>query len=150
MEFPSKSQNRKTKQKWLAGILLLLCLAFIWGNSLLPAEDSGQVSGRLSKLLAYIFGPWAVEAEWLFRKLAHFAEFTLLGLLLGWNERLYRGKNTVLAAFLGLLIAMADETLQLFSDGRAGQVTDVWLDFAGVFGGLCLLWLLQKQRRKVQ
>lgn len=148
MASPSKLQKMKHKEKWLAGVLLVLCLAFIWGNSLLPAEESGQVSGRLSQILAAIFGSWAVEAEWLFRKLAHFAEFALLGLLLGWNEILHRGKATVLAAFLGLLIAMADETLQLFSAGRAGMVSDVWLDFAGVLGGLCLLWLLTRLKNR--
>lgn len=143
----------KNKQKWLAGILLLLCLVFIWGNSLLPAEDSGAMSGRLSQILAAVFGSWAVEAEGVFRKLAHFTEFALLGMLLGWNEKLYRGRRTVLGPFLGLLAAMTDETLQLFSDGRAGMVADVWLDFAGVLGGIGLLSLLPRlknRKRKTQ
>ncbi len=147
MASPFRLQNKKGK-KWLAGMLLFLCLAFVWGNSLLPAEDSGAVSGRLSQIIAAVFGSWAVEAEGLFRKLAHFTEFALLGMLLGWNEKLCRGKRTILTPFLGLLVAMTDETLQLFSAGRAGQVTDIWLDFAGVLGGLGLLWLLTRLKNR--
>ena len=32
----------------------------------------------------------------------------------------------------GVLTAMADETIQIYSPGRSSQVTDVWLDLAGV------------------
>ncbi len=138
----------RNKKKWLAGVLLGLCLVFIWGNSLLPAEDSGAMSGWLSRIIAYIFGSWAVEAEGLLRKLAHFTEFALLGLLLSWNENLYRGKKTVLSPFLGLLVAMSDETLQLFSAGRAGMVADVWLDFAGVLWGAGLFLLLTRFKNR--
>ena len=36
----------------------------------------------------------------------------------------------------GLLTALTDETIQLFSPGRSSQVLDVWLDFMGVLAGL--------------
>ena len=41
------------------------------------------------------------------------------------------------AAMLGgVLTALADETIQIFSPGRSSQVTDVWLDSAGVLAGI--------------
>ena len=36
----------------------------------------------------------------------------------------------------GLLTALTDETIQIFSPGRSSQVTDVWLDSAGVLAGI--------------
>ena len=71
----------------LCSVLLLCNLVFIWGNSLLPAEVSGQISGTLKALLDGVFTPGeAVPSggDGLLRKCAHFAEFGALGLLLGW------------------------------------------------------------------
>ncbi|MDD5833249.1 MAG: VanZ family protein [Clostridiales bacterium] len=39
------------------------------------------------------------------------------------------------SVFFGLLTALTDETIQLFVEGRSGQITDVWIDFAGVCFG---------------
>ena len=36
----------------------------------------------------------------------------------------------------GVLTALTDETIQIFSPGRSSQVTDVWLDSAGVLAGI--------------
>ena len=41
------------------------------------------------------------------------------------------------------LTALTDETIQLFSLGRSSQVTDVWIDFAGVVTGTLLAFLVQ-------
>ena len=41
------------------------------------------------------------------------------------------------------LTALTDETIQLFSPGRSSQVTDVWIDFAGVVTGTLLAFLVQ-------
>ncbi len=38
----------------------------------------------------------------------------------------------------GVLTALTDETIQLFSEGRSSQVTDVWLDSAGVLVGILI------------
>ena len=41
------------------------------------------------------------------------------------------------------LTALTDETIQFFSMGRSSQVTDVWIDFAGVVTGTLLAFLVQ-------
>ena len=58
----------------------------------------------------------------------------------------------------GLLTALTDETIQMFSDGRSSQLTDVWLDLSGAMAGIlvglfCLAlcrmcWLLYKHRNE--
>ncbi len=49
---------KRTKRRMTVCTVLLLCnLVFIWGNSLLPAEVSGQISGTLKALLDGVFPP---------------------------------------------------------------------------------------------
>lgn len=45
-------------------------------------------------------------------------------------------QTAVYTAFAGLITALMDETIQLFSAGRSSQVTDVWIDFAGCVVGI--------------
>ena len=129
-------------------LLLVLTLAFIWGNSLLPRTESQEISrGLLAELCA------ALETvglhidpqndHWL-RKLAHFGEFGLLGAelcaLLFLNRRA-RLQGFVNCAFAGLVVAVTDEALQLISN-RGSQVQDVLLDFAGFLTGLLLCGMI--------
>lgn len=37
-----------------------------------------------------------------------------------------------------------DETIQLFVEGRSGQITDVWLDMAGIYMGIMITGCLVK------
>ena len=73
---------KRTKRRMTLCTVLLLCnLVFIWGNSLLPAEVSGQISGSLKAFLDGLFPPGeAVPSggDGLLRKCAHFAEFGAL------------------------------------------------------------------------
>ena len=141
-----KASVRK-RRNIILGLLVLLTLAFIWGNSLLPREESQEISrGLLAELCA------ALETlglhidpqndHWL-RKLAHFGEFGLLGaelaLLLCLNRR-QSVQGFINCAFAGLAVAVTDEALQLISN-RGSQVQDVLLDFAGFVTGL-LVWAL--------
>ena len=132
----------KTVRKILLA-LIILTLLFIWGNSLLNREQSSGESAWVMQLvtpfLELFVGKGSVT-ERLVRKLAHFAEFALLGLELffwfyGQPKKLRSA--LLLAVAHGLFAALTDETLQLFS-GRGSQVQDVWLDFAGTTVGTVL------------
>lgn len=43
-----------------------------------------------------------------------------------------------------LAVPFADETIQLFVEGRSGQISDVWLDLAGALTGTMLYLTLRK------
>lgn len=132
----------------ILGLLVLLTLAFIWGNSLLPRTGSQEISrGLLAELCAALehvgmhLDPQ--NDHWL-RKLAHFGEFGMLGAELGLLLCLNRRQSVqgfVNCAFAGLAVAVTDEALQLISN-RGSQVQDVLLDFAGFLTGLLLCGLL--------
>ena len=151
--------NASVRKRWniILGLLVLLTLAFIWGNSLLPRTESQEISrGLLAELCAALehvglhLDPQ--NDHWL-RKLAHFGEFGLLGAelctLLFLNRRA-RPQGFVNCAFAGLAVAVTDEALQLISN-RGSQVQDVLLDFAGFLAGflLCgLVWMLGSKSRE--
>ena len=104
-------------------------------------------SGAVLALLRRILGSeGAALTEFIVRKTAHFTEFAIEGILLlsvvkGYTMRPLRFLGWPLLA--GLMTALADETIQLFSLGRSSQVTDVWIDFAGVVTGTLLAFLVQ-------
>lgn len=49
---------------------------------------------------------------------------------------------------LGTIVAGCDETIQLFSDGRAGRIADVLLDSSGVLVGCVILLGIVGRDRK--
>lgn len=126
-------------------LLICLMLVFIWGNSALPGEISGEISKGFLKQLLSIFGRFGEKAEFVLRKCAHFSEFCVLGvLLIGWmNAMGQRGIHRIAhAGFLGLIAACVDETIQIYSPGRYSSLLDVWVDSAGVLVGILLMMLL--------
>lgn len=151
----NKFELRQRRLLVLMSILTALMVAFIWGNSCLSREASGAQSGRVTAFLRSILdtdGSIPVETFHHFvRKMAHFAEFALLGMLMGGLFRrigLQTGqKLRSLPVLLVLLVAVVDEYIQFFAD-RGSAVTDVVLDFSGGLFGLGLVALLAFLRKK--
>lgn len=121
--------------------LLAACfVGIIFYNSSLPLQQSSQLSGwvtALTQLLAqHLDIRLTGDVEHHIRKLAHFCEFALLGLLLCHSFSALGVSNrtaTGYILFLALFAAVLDEYIQSFSPGRASRVKDVLLDFSGVF-----------------
>lgn len=130
------------KKKITFAILIVLNLAFIWGNSLLPGQESGEISSGLLLWLKDMFPVLMGMGEFLLRKLGHFSEFAMLGLLLcaflrEWGQT---GIHRITMPLLcGVLAAMCDETIQTFVPDRGPSVIDVWIDTSGVITGILLL-----------
>lgn len=132
--------------------LIIANLAFIWGNSLMPAELSAAFSSFVQKVLQlFISGQNTVVGggTGLLRKLAHLLEFTCLGTLLCWYLLMGR-KNPAFALIPGLCAACVDETIQCFVPGRGPRVTDVAIDLAGVSLGIGAMLLIQLARTKIR
>lgn len=155
----------KTRNHKLFWCCLLVCVnvLFIWGNSILPAEESSRFSqsvmevleklsqlpvlDKITALLCSLLGfvditdPDGLTAGGLLRKIAHFSEFFCLGMSLFWLFQILEQRGIyrfAMPQFCGILVAFIDETIQLFSPGRAGSVVDMWIDTAGVFAGIVL------------
>ena len=134
---------RSDRRLRLCRVLLVLILAFIWGNSLMPAEVSLGFSQWVKELLLRFLSGEATETEegsGLLRKLAHFAEFTALGMCLAWRGGML-GKNPGKTFLAGVTVAAVDETIQRFVPGRGPGIADVLLDSSGVLTGMLLVFL---------
>ena len=144
---------RRNWKRDLWTLLLVANLALIWGNSMLPAAQSRQLSDGLWQqlpLLPTFLGEYGPK---LIRKVAHLAEFACLGFLLAGFFRARSRSPLLPGALCGLLAACVDETLQLFFPGRSSELVDVWIDFAGVLTGIFLFRMghtLWKKTRKTK
>jgi len=135
--------------KYLFIIITFFVIGFIWWNSSNGEESSGISQGVLYEIMQ-IFARIGISTditEHIIRKLAHFTEFTALGILLSIDTVLFlkNMKQYVwIPLFIGLLVALIDETIQLFPIGRSSSVKDVWIDFSGVIFGTILLLVLKQ------
>lgn len=141
-------------------ILLALVLVFIWGNSCLPADISRAFSLWFRNLIAPLFG-WPIVTKpvisnrpSVLRKVAHFTEFSWLGLCLSWLMHMLRTKKTeafLLATAAGVAAACIDEGIQFFIPGRGPGWKDVGIDTLGLLLGIsviCLISFIFKQKSK--
>lgn len=132
-------------------LALIGCIAFIFSNSMKIASVSSVSSGRVLQLLQAVLRRLGMPGlaqrltMHIVRKMAHFCEYTLEGFLLMLCMRVYSRRplrHITVPMLAGVLTALTDETIQLFSEGRSSQVTDVWLDSAGVLAGILAALLL--------
>ena len=144
------TERRKNRLRRALRLALLVTLCFIWGNSLLGREDSASLSLGFTAWLHSIGLP---VSEHFVRKSAHFCEFGLLGAETALLLRLRGGlgfQNGVNSAFICLLTAVTDETIQSFT-GRGSQVRDVVLDFSGALLAIlicsALAWRVERKQR---
>ena len=138
-------------KKRILSILILLNLALIWGNSMLTGLSSEAVSGGILALLGRFLPVLLTEAgHTLLRKAAHFSEFALLGLLYCGRHRLVRQETPLHLMGFGLAVACIDETIQIFTPGRASSLIDVWIDASGFALGLVVIITACKLYNKIK
>jgi VanZ family protein len=100
----------------------------VWGPVVVWAAVIFAISSVPS--LSTELGTW----DTILRKLAHLAEYAILGMLL-----LRATRRAALAVALAGVYAVTDEVHQLFVEGRHGSPLDVGIDTAGALAGV-LLW----------
>lgn len=138
-----------TKKKLINIILLVLIFStvlFIFSRSMLSREASSEESRTVGGLIAVIFPRGTILGDFVqdnIRKIAHFAEFFVLGIELSVYAYLcMKRKPYVLFAYLfAFMVAFFDETIQIFS-GRGPSILDVWIDFLGAFFAFTLIYLI--------
>ncbi len=149
-------KNRKKTATFVLAVLIILQLAFIWGQSFMNSADSSAESSRILKIVTPFFEIFLGKGnvtENIVRKIAHFAEFSVLGILFE-SLVFVREKRSFIYhanAFLcGIAAAVADEAIQLFSDGRSGEIRDVLIDSAGALSGVLLCFIVCRAARALK
>jgi VanZ family protein len=136
---------RKTKFRLAVCATLVICnIAFIWGNSLLNGDTSGDISGGFSAWIGQFIpflSPDSPNGHFLIRKMAHFSIFLLLGMNLCWLMQMLCKRHPFLRAFaVAACVAAIDESIQRFIPDRHGCFSDMLLDSCGALAGIgCLL-----------
>lgn len=154
----------KDKKLMIARVILtaltVAAVAAIFFNSSQSAIESSERSSPLTDwvngILSGLSIPFSVTEKFI-RKLAHFTEYAILGTMLSVTYYLYLLKiRTALISTLitGAAIAVIDEIIQLFSEGRSCRISDMLLDFSGVAFASVIVMLIVRakanKRRKKQ
>ena len=138
--------NRKRIMTGILLFLVVLMVIFIFSNSLKSRDeskkDSDLVAGILGPILEWIFSGKIENVGFVVRKLAHFAEFCMLGLSVSGLLAVVDYSRKWWLCGYGLLfclfIAVCDEFIQSFV-GRGSAVSDVLIDFGGAASGFFAL-----------
>lgn len=158
--------KKNTMKRNLLLILIIICIAFIFYNSLKNAEQSIKESNRIAliieKVVAAIHKGNPPENVTYFFKItfgnvlrgcAHFIEFFILGILVMLYSDKFRVsvfRRFIFALLFCILIALLDETIELFSIGKAFELSDLALDGLGSMAGItliCLVWRIIKSKK---
>ena len=131
------------KRRW-SGVFVILIICFIWGNSLMPARISKEFSNFVRDILNAVFfsahDSAGIKGTAVLRKIAHATEFAALGVAAALFVKRHWKRQIVTLLLWGVMVALVDETIQIFVAGRGSQVRDVWIDFSGFLLGcaICL------------
>lgn len=152
-------KKRKIVKSCIFGGLLLILYLLIFSFSEQDGEESGRLSFYISRLGVEIWnkvvrGNWTEEIlesmahywENPVRKFAHFAEYTVMGILVtGILNDWIRNRKKYAWMLLWIFVsASMDELHQVFVPDRCGCFADVLLDTCGGAFGIFLFWLFLK------
>lgn len=161
-----KKMNSRHVVTIVAAILLFLLYMVIFGFSAQDGERSGGISYMISEKCVE-FADTVSGKNWtnlvkkemvgslehLIRKLAHFAEYTCMGILvyIMWRPWRKRGKGLYGLVILWVFLsASGDEFHQLFVPGRVGSFADVCLDTCGGAFGVMLCAVMERINGKMK
>lgn len=133
--------------KIISWILVAVCMAVIF---MLSAETGSQSEATSDDVIALFGLPLSVD---IVRTVAHCLEFAGLAVLvfnaLYWSYQKFRPFP---AFVISALYAVSDEVHQLFVEGRAFQLKDIFIDCigaaAGIIGAIILSKLLLMIKRR--
>ncbi len=132
-------------------LLVLAALLFIWGQSTMNASASSAESEHflslvrpLVKAVQQLLSRHGHEMELsvLVRKLAHFTEYAVLGVLTCFLFFTPSRPRLLLSGALCLAAALVDEGIQRCVDGRGPSLRDVGIDLCGAVCGILLMGLV--------
>ncbi len=125
-------------------ILMLLWMFLIFLMSSFDATESTNQSNFIVNIITNIFKIENIELlSFIIRKLAHFTEYLILGLLVA-NMFTKNNINNLylISIILCIIYATSDEIHQLFVPGRACQLRDILIDSIGSITGVYLYKLI--------
>ncbi len=149
-----KKLSKKQKVLFIIfSILSLFLICFIFSNSMKNGSDSSKDSEKVSRFVANVIN-FIFKTEYTsddvgspVRTFAHFSEFAALSFCLSSSIRCITKKIKffyLISIPFTVFIAIIDEIIQIFSEGRAFQFTDICVDSLGGLFGIVFLCVMLK------
>ena len=138
--------------RFLSIIPVLAVMVTIFYLSAQTGEESAETSGGLMDFVLSLFFKNTLMNEFVsdlvhefIRSLAHFAEYTLLGLLMYNAVNAFSIKRApVVSVALSFIYALSDEIHQYFVPERSFQLIDLAVDLGGIILGTVIIFLFFK------
>ncbi len=156
----SQKEGKTARRTWVWRAVLVCWCLFMWSRSLKAGDASLGDSSFVVRLVRPLFEAVGVTdadlMQFVVRKLAHFTEYLVMGLVCRQAFPVGRGPRGRRAAFAAraltvVLVPSADECIQLFVPGRSGMARDVLIDMAGAVSGLALSgWTSRLRSRRAR
>lgn len=127
-------------------ILLIIWMILIFTMSSFNAIESSNQSGSIVMFISNILNIDDLEfLSLLIRKIAHFTEYFILGILTINCFKDYKLNNIFIYSLLFCIFyACTDEVHQLFIPGRSGNILDVLIDSTGSILGCGSYFIVKK------
>lgn len=137
-------------------MMTLLMMGFIFFQSALPADLSSRESNIIVLTLAGVLKVDAERLSFIVRKMAHFTEYMILGVLLLctvkdiFAQRALELQASALYAAviswgIGTLYAVSDELHQFFVPGRSCEIRDMIIDSCGTAVGIAVCMIRRRR-----
>ena len=129
-------------------LLVILWMIFIFVMSSFDATSSSNQSNFIVDIITSIINIKDIGLlSLIIRKLAHFIEYFILGILVI-NFITRYDKKIIIAILLCIIYATSDEIHQIFVPGRSCQIIDIMIDSLGSIMGIYLYKLITKKCKK--
>lgn len=126
-------------------LLVILWMIFIFIMSSFDATSSSNQSNFIVDIITSIINIKDIGLlSLIIRKLAHFIEYFILGILVI-NFITRYDKKIIIAILLCIIYATSDEIHQIFVPGRSCQIIDIMIDSLGSIMGIYLYKLITKK-----
>lgn len=140
-------------------VLLVLWCLLIYRFSAQPAGDSAITSNFVIDFMYSIYSgifkgrleinTFTEMVVHPLRKMAHFSEYMILGIIAYKHIADYRKDRAVIFSLLfSCMYAVSDEVHQYFVPGRACRISDMFIDSCGAIFGILLIHLMSKKWKK--
>ncbi len=125
-------------------ILVIIWMILIFIMSSFNGNDSSMQSNFIVNIISNIFNIKNIELlSLIVRKLAHFSEYFILGILLC---RYINDINKLssLTLLIGTIYALSDEVHQIYVPGRSFAIRDILIDTLGIILSIIIYKIIKK------
>lgn len=130
--------------KRLKLLLLILWMVFIFIMSSFDGIESSNQSNFIVNIIANIFNIKNIELlSIIIRKLAHFTEYFILGIL-AYNYLIEYNQKIYLTVIICIIYAITDELHQIITPDRVFSIYDILIDSSGAIIGAYLFKKIKK------